>query len=423
MMEMRFASSSRIARSSRLRLLFLALVSLCVAWPGMALSAKRSRQESQDATVVSSKHEHECREALASRTASSGRPTSGDSDATPLGGPIVFADRSMGIRWVTGESADPYFTVLGATEVWVKSGIRSENRLLPELRTEYRVRYCSAVRPFSTEEKDLLSAVVNELQAFVENEYPLAAELPWRFLKIESSVEGGLPHTLGESIVLPEGFLDHLASQAGSAERKKTLSTVGYWLLHERLHVVQRMHRDRFRSLYEDAWKFRFVEALERGAWLDRRRLTNPDSGPGYWLHRVSEAEGGRWVWPTVILDRGLGADASAPPPTLEESMLRIAADVSLGDGRAQVRAGPGGEAAHAPLNSIPGYAARFPFAVELPCPDEIAADAFARIAIEDLVNGKEAFRSASRNQRWKIVDLRMRFKKLLGARVAPPPG
>ena len=321
---------------------------------------------------------------------------------------ITFAAAGAEQTLVHDKVADGYFSVLGETEIRLKYGLRRNRRPLAALREECRARYGEAVREFSPAEKELLSSVVDGLQPVLEREYPLVAELPWRFVKLDSSVEGGLPHTMGRSIVFSERWLDEFLAQGETDEECPAESRVDFWLLHERMHVVQRCCPDPFRRLYEDVWRFEFAAELDRGEWLAQRQLTNPDSGPGHWLYAIPQHDREAWIWPTVILDPESASKQRRP--SLEDSMRMIAAHVFFESGRPTVRLGPGGRPQQVEQSAFDALQARFPSVSGLLEPAEIAAEAFAVIVVGDLLGDDHAFTWKTRNVHWKMAMLKRWF-------------
>jgi len=321
---------------------------------------------------------------------------------------ISFADRRAGRELVRDGADDGYFSVLGETEIRLKYRIRRNRRPLARLREECRDRYGAAVRDFSPAERELLSSVVNTLQPLLEREYPLAAEIPWQFVKLDSSIEGGLPHTMGRSIVFSERWLDEFVAQAGTEGDEPAETRVDFWLLHERMHVVQRCCPEPFRRLYEDVWRFEFAPELERGDWLAGRQLTNPDSGPGYWLYAIPQQEREAWIWPTVILDPD--AESQSRRAGLEESMRMIAVHVLFEGGRPAVRLGSDGRPQQVEQSAFDALRARFPSVSGLLDPAEIAAEAFAVIVVGDLLGDDHAFTRKTRDVHWKMAMLKRWF-------------
>ena len=321
---------------------------------------------------------------------------------------ISFADRRAGRELVRHGADDGYFSVLGETEIRLKYGVRRNRRSLAALREECRARYGEAAMDFSPAERELLSSVVNTLQPLLEREYPLAAEIPWQFVKLDSSIEGGLPHTMGRSIVFSERWLDDFLAQANADEEYPAESRIDFWLLHERMHVVQRGCPEPFRKLYEDVWRFEFAAELERGDWLAERQLTNPDAGPGHWLYAIPQQDREAWIWPTVILDPE--SASSSRRPSLEKSMRMVAVHVFFEGGRPTVRLGTDGRPQQVEQSAFDALRARFPSVSGLLDPGEIAAEAFAVIVVGDLLGDDHAFTWKTRDVHWKMAMLKRWF-------------
>jgi hypothetical protein len=101
----------------------------------------------------------------------------------------------------------------------VKTGEEITGTSIEEQRAECRRRYQAAVREFTTREAETLESLLEEVRQPLEQHYRTLARLPWRFLKVADFLEGGLPHTRHDAIVLSEQMLENLAgSRAAGRE-------------------------------------------------------------------------------------------------------------------------------------------------------------------------------------------------------------
>jgi hypothetical protein len=105
----------------------------------------------------------------------------------------------------------------------------------------------------------------------------------WSFGLCTDQYERGLPHTLGYVIMLPTRVFTY------------TDEAFLNLLLHERIHVLQKMHPDAFKKLYSE-WEFKKIDSsIVNPVYLEYARC-NPDT-PEWWVIRD-------WI-PVVLFREG----------------------------------------------------------------------------------------------------------------------
>lgn len=228
---------------------------------------------------------------------------------------------------------------------------------------------------FDAEERAALSEAVAWLQGPLAARLPALGRLPWRFLKVDDSVEAGMPHTRGRWIVLPRGELGGLVDKVrGRGGRTRGVRQAAWLLAHEQAHVLQRARPALFAPLYTEVLGFRRLAPAPHAPWLDAHAVTNPDGPDLEWAWRPEGAGEVGWVLPALILgDRA--------------RVLQDFAAVALA-----LQPSEGGRLALSPrlpaqglvlLSKVEGYAAAFPWTDENFHPNEIAADLLAKLVVE----------------------------------------
>lgn len=101
---------------------------------------------------------------------------------------------------------------------------------------EYKARYKASLSSFSRTEMARLDSLV-AMARKVLSQYNNISRIPWKIVK-SSGAEGDMPHTIGDVIVLPGAFLGW--------EPEKQLEI----LVHEKIHVYQRVHPVESSKLY-----------------------------------------------------------------------------------------------------------------------------------------------------------------------------
>ncbi len=277
---------------------------------------------------------------------------------SPLSGGVVFLDREAAADAIVDDTAQPYFELLEPEEMTAKTGQRLEGNVQQQ-RAALREIYRKSVGNFKRHEQRRLRKAVARLEPVLREHYPLVGESTWSFLNVEGAVEGSLPHTRGPHIVL-------------SAPIPHSRSELARLLLHEQLHVVQRRHPDLFRTLYTDVWGFAPMDPPVADAWLRQHELHNPD-GTDYWVFPLGASDEQRWIWPTLILD-----------PATRDTRI-VAFEIDRDRSRFRIRSSEDGKPLFADVRDVKSFSGRFPFGRDPYHPNEVAAEAFSTVVLEDL--------------------------------------
>ncbi len=111
-----------------------------------------------------------------------------------------------------------------------------------------------------------------------EASWLLCRSIPWRFIVVDDRLESGMPHTIHSAIVFPAWWLEMLTKSIEQSNVEKTWACIET-LVHERVHVWQKMHPPLFHSLYS-TWGWKFMNSIPKS--LIERHRHNPDT-PYHW--------------------------------------------------------------------------------------------------------------------------------------------
>ena len=145
--------------------------------------------------------------------------------------------------------------------------------------------FCGHLVPWVAHQKKSITAVVEQLQQACWSWRKLLCGAPWKLIQVDNRLEDGMPHTIHSAIVLPVWLVEALCGPPGSAAHTRAVET----LVHERVHVMQKVGRGWFDGLY-GLWGFKRVEGAPPRhlsavhhihATLPTR--TNPDT-PDQWV-------------------------------------------------------------------------------------------------------------------------------------------
>ena len=292
-------------------------------------------------------------------------------DSTPA---VLFLDGNAARAAIVNDARDPYFETLQSIEMAAKTGAPVPGTL-EQQRAETRRRYQAAVRPFRPEEQQALRATIVALQPLLRD-YPRFARQPWRFVKVADHIEGGLPHTRDDVIVLSEGASKQLFDLRQRLPADQALMRVGMVLVHEQTHVLQRFEKARFEQLYTRRFGFRRVAPIPLPADLAARHVANPDGLDCGWLF----ARGDQMIWPLLVFKEGAGV------PRMPADFRLLAVTVTAAPNAPGYRVVPDdhGNSPTQELLRITELTAAFPLTQNLYHPNEVAADLFAQLVLYD---------------------------------------
>jgi hypothetical protein len=200
-------------------------------------------------------------------------PVLGDGPAAT----IRFLSQSEAREALTTGAERRYYARLQLPEMRAKTGLALQNMTLEAAREQVREAYGARAEEFSADEQAALRDIVTALQPSLRTRAPLYARTPWVFIKVDATIEGGLPHTRGENIVLSDALLARVVQVRAKGASG---APVSLWnlLVHEQTHVLQRHHPELFANLYTQSLGFRQVALAPAPPWLIERNVVNPDA-------------------------------------------------------------------------------------------------------------------------------------------------
>lgn len=292
---------------------------------------------------------------------------------------ITFLDKTKGAQAITDETMSPYFKLLQPMEMSAKTGKAITGTSLERQRDECRKRYRDAVTEFTAAEQESIQTVINRLRPVLAAKYPRYGNMPWSFIKVADTIEGGLPHTRGASIVLANSMCEGIRDVVTQARDKNAWLGIADLLLHEQMHVFQRANPGIFDSFYTNAWGFIKTKEIAGCDWLNVHHLANPDAVDCPWVFPLKDQKGNvSYIWPLVVFSDGEGLKMMPD----DFRMLGISLDQTAKGFR--VLTAKNGVPVATDLKRIPEYRALFPTTTSVYHPEEASAAVFAQIVIWD---------------------------------------
>lgn len=278
------------------------------------------------------------------------------------------------------EGKELYFSLLQPREMAAKTGHRVTSKAVQQQQNQIRTEYRNAVTDCTPEEASALKGYIAVIEANLKPLYPGLVEMPWRFVKVDNSIEGGLPHTRGNVIVLSQSLLTSIKETAQSGKWDLGIMNV---LIHEQIHVIQRVKATVFEKLYEDAWGFRKAATIKGAStWLAQHQIVNPDGVDVQWVWPVPDTS--RVIWPRVILD------GESETPVMPDDFRMIGIELTTTNDGYAVATEKNGTPKYRSLRDEPGYMQKFGNISSIYHPNEIAADYLANLALLDCLIDKD---------------------------------
>ena len=287
---------------------------------------------------------------------------------------VTFLDGNAARAAIVNDARDPYFDHLQPIEMAAKTGAPVTGTLKAQ-RLETRKRYQAAVRPFRPEEQEAIRAYVEALEPLLRD-YPRFARQPWRFVKVADHIEGGLPHTRDNFIVLSESVSKGLFDLRRQQTPEAALMRGGMLLLHEQVHVLQRLEPGRFDNLYTQTLGYRRSGNIPLPKDLATNQLLNPDGLSCCWLF----PRGQGMIWPLLVFAerdglRKMPGDFRKLAVTVMPTKKALGYHVArTAEGRSQSE----------DLLKVREYVEAFPLTQNFYHPNETSADLFSQLVLFD---------------------------------------
>jgi hypothetical protein len=288
----------------------------------------------------------------------------------------AFQAQLPAVRFLSAEQArialtegveKQYFASLYLGEMRAKTGLPLTGKTLDEARELTRLHYAAEVLDFTADEKAALEGVLVRLQPNLLKRAPLYARTPWSFLKVSDKVEGALPHTRGDHIVLSTDLLQALARLHREGRLERLDAYGANLLVHEQTHVMQRRYPALFARLNTDVFGFQRLDPAPVTPYLLRNGVVNPDAPDCGWAYPARDEKGTRWVMPYLLLE-------NKERPRMPQDFTVVGVTVEKRNGRWVVQ-GPEDKPEMAPLQTMEAYVRAFPDPSQAYHPNEIAAD------------------------------------------------
>ncbi len=280
---------------------------------------------------------------------------------------------------IVEEKIEPYFKLLTLPDMAAKLRAMPQGETLEARRADFKRQYAGFTLDFTDEEKAVIHTCLTKVRPALEKHYPLMAKTPWSIIKKSDVLEGGAHFTRESHIVLSARVPARAARLMKENQPDAAVAALLPLLLHEQMHVLQRLHPKVFADLYENIWGYRYAAKITTGAWLDARQMVNPDGVDVNWLLPTKDDAGQvKLLWPRILLTKTEGV------PVMFRDMQMVLIEVQMKSGNYMVKLKEDGSPVMSPLMESKPFAVRFPHGNAYH-PNETAAAALPAVILADL--------------------------------------
>ena len=323
---------------------------------------------------------------------------------------IRFLSIADGRKLIINEDMEKYHSVMQAKEISVKTSGQVKGGDLVSQRTAAMAYYQRGILAFTEEEKTAMTQLVKVLHQGWAEDYPLLAKTPWVFLKTDGSFENGFPHTRSKAIVFSKGITAQTVKMMTQMPEVAPMS-LGKLYYHEQLHVLQRIHAERFEKIYSELWPFIKAKIDLSHPYLVKNQLQNPDGVDVSWVFPIKEAgKADRYITPMIIFK------PTENPTHLMGDSERVALELKKTEKGFSPALGADGTPIFKPLTQEKAYVEAFSGTSYFYHPNETFADLFPRIVVNDGIlpmSGIKPNYSRTSKMAMKVLDDLRAFSKV----------
>ena len=180
-------------------------------------------------------------------------------------------------------------------------GFKTNNHLSKLHQKQKILRFYKAnILNFNNDEKEILTFYVKYINKLLVD-YDFITKVKWNFIKLSPVLEKEMPFTLGEHIFIPQQMIENMRLGINNPD-----IFIGHCdtLIHEKLHVIQRMIPNKFKEFYIKHLKSIPIKNLEISDYWKKYHLKNPDGLDIRWVYKHR----GKYYLPMLIFNNKLGS-------------------------------------------------------------------------------------------------------------------
>ena len=136
---------------------------------------------------------------------------------------------------------------------------------------------------FNDKEKKHIDSLLSVIIDNLKKNYPKFNYDDWIFMKSNDNIEGGMPFTILNYIILPEKVIRR---SMGLSDFTASMNYLGNILIHEKMHIFQRNNPDLVNMFYNKYWNFTYINNINIPNYINDKIRSNPDGLQIYWVYK-----------------------------------------------------------------------------------------------------------------------------------------
>ena len=160
---------------------------------------------------------------------------------------------------------------------------KTNNNILTNNKKKVYKFYLNNIINFTKSDKIILKKYIYILENKYLQKYYIFKKYKWNFIKISNKLEKSMPFTLDKYIFISNNFIKQL-------KNNKLIKYYCIILLHEKIHILQRFHKNIFKLFYINYLKFSYYPFITLNKYWERKILSNPDGQDINWYRQSHDA-------------------------------------------------------------------------------------------------------------------------------------
>ena len=146
--------------------------------------------------------------------------------------------------------------------------------------------YCDNLMDFNSTDKKLIKWLITGMNDKLPENLKFILK-NMKIAKFKNNIENGFPHTNYDIVFLSESFIGSLFEYYNSNTIDDAIKNIGVVIIHECVHVWQRINKPIFNDLYTNYWRFIKVNKIYNSEYLDSIKRYNPDGVDTNWVFNL----------------------------------------------------------------------------------------------------------------------------------------
>ena len=154
-------------------------------------------------------------------------------------------------------------------------------------KVQFKRMYLNSLKSIDNKYLGMLAEYIKNIKSIFKSQgLDNLNKFKWNMIKSTGSLEDKMPYTLDKYIVINESMLENnLKYYEMYGIERGFLET----LIHEQIHVIQRLNQNKFNGFYRKHYQFlgRKINVSKLPDKVNKKYMTNPDSNFDIWMYKI----------------------------------------------------------------------------------------------------------------------------------------